>query len=714
MQYGEARSRVRRRSSGVRVNDRIALRGGLNIVDSASEIQAGELLVSKNYEPNYYQGAYTRIEGMERFDGQPRPHLAEYWKVELEDILVGYTVGETVTATGGATAIVALEVIDEVAADDTGYIIITDLSAEVDAGAVFTGGSSGATATSTADTAFDGEAVEDDHDTAQVAAEDTRRTDILTVGDSACTGSTLGVWVYNDVVYAFRNNAAETFATMWKSTAAGWVQIDLGSIISFDTGTIEFAEGDTVTGATSGASAVVKRVVVQSGHISGGDQQGYLVVNSITSGPFTNGENLQVSAATNAVADSTDADELQTIPIGGTYHFRNYNFGGHSSTYRMYGVNGVGYAFEFDGTTFAQIRTGMTTDTPVEISVHRYHLFLAFSGGSLQHSGYQQPLSWRPITGANELTVGDEVTGSVEEMSDQTFFFTRSQTYRLTGFVRENFQLKLHSYETGAIPNSVQRIGNSVYLDDRGFTNITATTTFGDFASRRGGFEKVDPLVQDFLKATKCNASVISRRKGLYRCLFASGENFVIGFSQNRVNGITTTDYGKVFTCACSNEIEAAVNDGEERVFYGATDGYVYEMDVGRNLDGEELEAYFVTAYHFSKSPEYNKRYRDCVLYMDGKSRATMKVSADYNYNEETQNFETILDEARSLGGGRYDISRWGDFVYSAQSKGDIRVSMDSNARNVSLIVYHKQDNEGPHTLYSVEYHYSMRRLIRR
>ena len=30
----------------------------------------------------------------------------------------------------------------------------------------------------------------------------------------------------------------------------------------------------------------------------------------------------------------------------------------------MYGVNGVGNAFEFDGTVFTLIETGMATDTP--------------------------------------------------------------------------------------------------------------------------------------------------------------------------------------------------------------------------------------------------------------------------------------------------------------------------------------------------------------
>jgi hypothetical protein len=88
-------------------------------------------------------------------------------------------------------------------------------------------------------------------------------------------------------------------------------------------------------------------------------------------------------------------------------------------------------------------------------------------------------------------------------------------------------------------------------------------------------------------------------------------------------------------------------------------------------------------------------------------------VSADYDYNEDPLNFEEIMNTAVPLGGGRYGIARHGDFVYSAASKTDIRVPMNSHARNVSMIFYHEEANEEPHTLYAIHYHLSGRRIIR-
>ena len=708
-----AKNTGRRRNTSVRATDRVKLQGGLNLVDSVDQIKPGELLVGKNYEPHFISKAYARVAGHEVFDGQPRPHLAEYWKVDLTDILGGpYTVGETVTAVLGTdtqTAVVALYVVNA-ESDDSGYIIISDLSDDIDDGAVWTGGTSGATATDTDSPVFQGEADEDEHDTAQLAAESLRRDVIGKVGGASGSGDVNGVKIFKDNVYAFRNDNLGASGKMWKATAAGWTEVALGYKIRFSTGGVGITIGDTLTGLLSGASCTVMKVNTLTGMVSGGDAVGYVITNAITAGPFTLSENLQVGGVTVGVFVST---LQQSLSADGKYKFRNYNFGGNTSSFAMYGVNGEDAAFEYDGTTFTLIETGMVVDTPSSIGVHRGQLLLAFPGGSLQHSGKNRPLSFQPVKGANEILAGDEITGFIEEIGDVSFVFTRNKTFRMEGFVQENIRLKLHNTETGAIANSIQRIGRSVYLDDRGFSSLPATDTFGDFASAQISV-KIEPLVQQLLATTTMSDSVVHRGKSLYRCFFSNNETIVIGYSGNKVNGITTIDYGFSVTATTNGEIEiSGTNNGEERVFLGSDDGYVYETDVGRNFNGAVVQAYIITAYHFSKSPEYSKRYRRATIYMEGKGRSSIKVSADYDYNEDPLNFETVMDRAVALGGGRYGIARHGAFEYSAASKTDIRVSMNSHARNVSMIFFHEEANEEPHTLFAIHYQLSVRRLIR-
>jgi hypothetical protein len=77
-------------------------------------------------------------------------------------------------------------------------------------------------------------------------AESIRRNLIAKVGGAACTGSVLGVNIFSDTIYAFRNDVNGLAATMWKNTSTGWEQIDLGTQIRFVSGVTEINEGDAL------------------------------------------------------------------------------------------------------------------------------------------------------------------------------------------------------------------------------------------------------------------------------------------------------------------------------------------------------------------------------------------------------------------------------------------------------------------------------------
>ena len=73
--------------------------------------------------------------------------------------------------------------------------------------------------------------------------------------------------------------------------------------------TTEIRIGQTVVGATSGASGRVSKVTVQSGlwEVAANPAVGTLTFYSVT-GAFVNNENLQVSGATRAISTSADSD----------------------------------------------------------------------------------------------------------------------------------------------------------------------------------------------------------------------------------------------------------------------------------------------------------------------------------------------------------------------------------------------------------------------
>ena len=122
----------------------------------------------------------------------------------------------------------------------------------------------------------------------------------------------------------------------------------------------EITAGQTITGLTSGATALVVRALLRTGTwtVSGA---GTLVISTIT-GTWQSGESVRVGGVTK-VTSSSLATNIYRVP-GGTLDAVTANFTGSTDTKRIYGADGVNHAFEFDGTNYIPIRAGMAVDTP--------------------------------------------------------------------------------------------------------------------------------------------------------------------------------------------------------------------------------------------------------------------------------------------------------------------------------------------------------------
>jgi hypothetical protein len=384
------------------------LGGGLDLITPAIAQKPGSAIGALNYEP--VSNGYRRVEGYERFDGRTSPTDAPYYELDWNVGTVPFAAGDTITgATSGATGkVLAIGVATSGtygAGDAAGYVGLGAVTGTfVNGENLRVGGVTRAVADGTQQSLT---APNDATARAwQAMATANARALILIVPGS---GNILGVWEYLGNIYAWRNNAGATAAVMFKATAGGWASVALGYTIDFTSGgAYEIVEGDIITGATSGKTATIKRIVTTSGSWSAGTAAGYVVIAS-ASGAFTAGENVDVGGNANVATLTADKAAI-TLPVGGRYECLNFNFSGSTSSYRMYGVNGVGRAFEFDGTTFTPIRSGMAVDTPHRIAEHYNHLFLAFPAGQLQNSSIGAPLNWSAVTGAAAYGLGSEIT----------------------------------------------------------------------------------------------------------------------------------------------------------------------------------------------------------------------------------------------------------------------------------------------------------------
>jgi hypothetical protein len=682
--------------------------GGLDLVTPPISRKPGFAIGGKNYEPR--PEGYRRIAGFERYDGRALASVASYWVLEFDAGTAAIAEGETVTgATSGATGKALIAGVVESGAygtsDAVGYLVLTTITGAFQDNENLQ--VSAATKCVANGTATQRGALTDTNDTMWLRdAIETQRALIAAVPGS---GAIRGVWSYGGSVYAFRDNAGATACVMHKATAAGWVAQALGGRVRFVTGTSAIAEGQTVTGATSGATGVVTRVVVREGDWTGGNEaEGQLIFATI-SGTFSNGENLQVGGATKAVANGASA-AIALLP-GGRFEFANYNFTGLAGAARMYGCDGVNPAFEWDGAVLAPILTGMTADTPRHIAAHANYLFLSFDA-SVQFSGLGDPYAWSVLTGAGELSIGETVTGMVAGYAGALSIFGRNRVGVLYGTVMTGADsdgvLKIITEEAGAVEWSVQAMGQPIFLDDRGVRNLASVQEFGDFQA--GTLSKLLKPLLDDKKASGLTVTASLRVRDLnqYRLFWSDGAGIVMDMSGDRV-AFMPLDLGMVIRCAASVED----SDGNERLYAGSDDGFVYRLDSGAGFDAGELDALLRLTFNNLGSPTTNKRFHKATAEVRARPAATLYFTADFSYGD--PDLSSIAEQAFSVdgGGGFWNEADWNEFYWSSRVEGLAEAHIDGAGTSISIAVSTRATYEQPHTIHGLTLHYSPRGLAR-
>lgn len=680
-----------------------ALAGGLDLVTPPISTPSGRAISGLNYEPDVR--GYVRTRGHERFDGRSKPSNQSYWTLGFTAGTQAIPVGSTVTgATSAATGIVVVAGVVEsgsyAGTDAAGYLIVRQVTGS------FANGENLQVAAATKAVADGIEALSgapndplNDAYT-QAAIEHAR----ALIGEPAGSGPIRGGFVYNGDTYCFRDNGPGTAGLLFKESATGWQVQSLGYTLQYDASVGEIFEGDTVVGGTSGASAVVKRVTLESG-VWGASGTGRLVFASIT-GTFQNNEALKVATVTKATANLTVT--TNSLPPGGRYECVTHNFYGASNRRRIYGANGVGKAFDWDGSVLALINTGMTVDTPSHIGVQKNQLFLTFTGGSLQNSSVGEPHMWDAITGATEIGLGEEITALLPDVQGAMVVFGRNLIAILYGNDREDFTLDILNAKAGAAEWSVQMVGMPMYLDDQGIRSLSAAQVYGDF--RMGSITQlVAPLLRRKRAANiQVVASIRSRARDQYRVFFSDGSGLCIYFGR-KAPECMPFDYGVVVTSCWAGEDD----NGNEILFIGDSDGLVYQLESGTSFDGTAVNAYIRLAFNNIGTPQQNKRFQSAALEVDAAPNTELGLTAEYSYGDPDQPAGQEQRFAVSGSGGIWDEAFWDQFYWSSPIFGLARADIDGFGRNISIAIASSEAYREPHTLTGMTLFFNYRGLAR-
>jgi hypothetical protein len=657
----------------------------MDVTPSPMFAKPGTARLAYNYEWSP-SGGLRRLDGLDAFDGRTAPSSAAYVIVECLATVTGVSVGNTLTGVTSAATGKVIYVSGK-------NIAMTQVTGTFALEVLNLSGSPVATISSLA-VSVDGFL----DNVLLKSAADVYQALITKVPGS---GPIRGVAILNDIVYAWRNNAGGTAAAIYKSSGSGWTLVDLGKQLSFTAGLAAgIVEGNTVTGATSGATGVVSRVVVESGTFAAGTAAGRLILSS-TTGTFQAAENLQVAGTNRATCSGAQADI--TLSPGGRVQTDRYNFTASLNTVRVYGCDGINAEFEFDGTVYVPLTTGMGSVRAQAVRCHKKHLFFGYRG-SLQHSSIANPYVYSAVTGAAELGTGDEITNliSVGGATDAAALMVlcRDALFVLYGNSSADWNLVPLSKIQGAQRYSAQDIGGVVALDTPGIVSYPASQNFGNF-----DWNTVSMQIQNLVRQQSCVASVYVPGVFKYRMFFADG-TAVSGLPIGPGKFLwSVINYGRSIVVAEQAEIA-----GIARTFYGDDQGWVYEADKGRSFAGDPVQCLVRLHQLSQRSPAVEKLYRQMQLEVRAESACTLYTFCEFNEEEGASQQQTTPQYG---AGAIFDLTNYDESYYGVAEVSRKTVTCEGTGRYVTLTLAGESDNERPHTFHGLTLLYTPRKLGR-
>lgn len=668
--------------------DSLILKGGFDITTPTLLTAPGVAKDALNFEVSV-TGGYSRIQGYERVDGQPAPSAAITQQLGVATFLVVPVAGITVNGeTSGATGVASF-----VGGD---YVAVTKVVGGFQAGENLRDGvtvlgvltATGGTQGSRQDAIID------------AASADIYRADILAVPGA---GPVRGVFYYDDTLFAFRDNGGGTDCLLYMATSGGWVNVPYFHEVPFDTGAGTISDGDVVTQGAN--TATIKRVVVSSGDLLAGTAAGYLVVEAPAPGAFAAG-----AATTPAgTLTMTGASAQITRETGGRYETVVDNFGGQLATRRVYGADGVGLAFEFDGEVLVPLRSPVAPDTPKHVAVFKNHLFLSFAG-SVVHSGLGKPYDFTAINGAFEIAVGDNITGLTvtrgEQQGGAMVIYGRNSTTLLYGTSAADWQKVAYGEGSGCIRYSAQYLTEPYVLDDRGVLTLKTSLNYGNF-DQATLTANIQPFIVD--KRTRVAASLVNRSKSQFRMLFDDGSGLYLTILNGKYLGAMPVRYNHPAFVANNAETSA----GDEVSYFGGTDGYVYQLESGNSFDGEALVANFTLAYYASKSPRVLKQYRHATLEITGQGYAEIDFGYSLGYGSDTYPQAGQESFSSTFVASLWDAMIWDAFTWDGRTLIPTEAELRGSAENIALAISCGSNFVAPFTINSIILHFSPRRGLR-
>lgn len=526
-------------------------------------------------------------------------------------------------------------------------------------------------------------------------------------------GGVLATWRVRDPgglsEYAVRENTGDSNATVYRSSGSGWVAMPLASIVDFAAGNgAEISTGDTFAGLISGATGTVARIVHQSGTYAGGDAVGYFDM-SATTGTFLPGEAIE-KTGTGWTAVFGSVSQV-TVPNAGQSSVKMHNFFASNSGDTSYFTLGGAAAFEVNGTDVFPLQISGSSIGVNHLAVFSEHLFLGMADGSLIHSAPNDPRDFKVLSGSGQIFFGRDVVGFEDAAFGSLVVYGADIVSYLTGTSSQDFIIQPILNDAAPLPSTMQMAGGPIFMDEIGVRRLATTEAFGSWRMSTLT-SQIEPLIRAYSGVgISPIGSMRVRARDLYRVFMSDGSVISLYFGRRNVE-MGRLNLPIVMSC----QWIANGQDSDQTMLIGASDGFVYEMDVGNSFDGAVIDAYITFAPYAANSLQVKKRFVSVGIEVTGPVEPSMGVSAEYDYGDTAAliSHAMLSKTDAGLGGSFWDLATWDEAYWAGGTVYGPWAQLNGQGKNIVFSLSSKSNFDEPHTITALIFNVIDRALQRR
>lgn len=394
------------------------------------------------------------------------------------------------------------------------------------------------------------------------------------------------------------------------------------------------------------------------------------------------------------------SSETYVLPSGGRYETETYNFTNLVDNDSVFGVSGVGPAFEFDGENYIPIYHPDTDKFPNHMMLHQERLHLCFPGGEKPYSVSGEPRVFNPLLGAGTHSTGKEITGCTSAQGNVALVLCESERWLLLGdgiydddSATRNWQFYKHSKNVGGEEFTLVGDDVTIFASGGSIYALTATDTTSGYYFKDVS-EMFAPLMVDKIGKAVCSVWVPS--KSQYRVFFDNGQGVCLSFRAGSPIGATPIE----LPVNISN-IWKSVEGGKEQIFFTASNSScLYKMDSGDSMDGGYITGSIRLPFHSYSSPRNEKEFPQLVIGLSAPVLIAEDTTIKYTVNFDNGSPKTPLPfvhtatDVESVGAVYGANAGYGNFVWSGPVVSEIFAYIDGYGSNMSILVTFTTKND--------------------